>query len=244
MSADRRMVPRAKDKALHYWARWVRMSVARRVLVTLMTATAVGGMTFAACRGDDIAGPSSSTEQRPHLSSSGDTPHHPSKHKKMTQEEAESDPNFVSTVEVRFPVTEALYNTCRNELVVLNGELRRRLHIISNVENLMLKVMLQEWQHAQGVSGSAEYDHDGDPTTPAEVVRYQNQERLLDHFSVGPAQAPFKSDFQSRMHLIREGSDPLIPQAGDDLFVYVREMYHVDSNGHVVAKSEFRAECK
>jgi hypothetical protein len=243
-------------------AYWVAMSPARRVVASVLVAAAIGGTTFAACRASDVTGPNFKSRQQAGISrsllSGGDVvgtsdgltsdnsdswPMQPASSKKMTPEEAENDETFRTTPETTFPVSEAVYNPCRQELVVLNGFLRRRMRVDADP---MLRFQLREFQNTQGVSGSATYDDDGDPTTEPKVVRYNNKEGLIDNFAVGPAQAPMRSEFLSRMHLQREGQDPAnqVKQLGDDLFVFVHEVLKIDDKGQTVAQTQFRAECQ
>lgn len=259
-SNDRRLSPRARETALYFWRRWVGMSVARRVMVTVVTAAAAGGTTFAACRGDDVTGPPTSEvahgPQVPRTHSSGnfdddDAPYYPSKHDKKSREELDDDPQFKESTEVSFPVTEAVYNSCRNELVVLSGELRVRTR--TELDALGgFKFKLQEWKDTRGVFGDYTFeedywdDDDDSWKKRRHVVRYHNKETLLDRFEVGPFGLPFRSDFISKMHLERDGKyrkDPLVKERGDDLFVFVRESVKIGTDGIPQIRSEFKTEC-
>ena len=238
------------------------LGLPRKLMTTALFAAAAAGLTVTGCRGADITGPSTENPPRASadlvgtsdglISSEDDEgPLVPATHTRMTEEEAKNDPDRNNTVETTFPVTESVYNTCRGELVVLNGELRRRMRVDADPFTLQFK--LREWKDTRGVAGSATatetYDHDGDPTTPMEtrtvVVRYHNKEVLIDQFTAGPAAAPFRSEFISHMHLQREGRDQFhVKQVGDDLFVFVKQIMKIDVNGQVVVKHEFRAECQ
>ncbi len=258
MFIERRLTPRIKMTVRRHIAYWVAMSPARRVVASVLVAAAIGGTTFAACRASDVTGPNFKARQQlaPGLSrdltgtsgglvsdNSDSWPMQPASSSKMTPEEAENDETFRTTPETTFPVSEAVYNPCREELVVLNGFLRRRMRIDADP---MLRFQLREFQNTQGVAGSATYDDDGDPTTAPKVVKYNNKEGLIDNFAVGPAQAPMRSEFLSRMHLQREGNDPAnqVKQFGDDLFVFVHEVVKIDDKGQTVAQTQFRAECQ
>ena len=252
---ERRLSPRIKMTVRRHIAYWVAMSPARRVVASVLVAAAIGGTTFAACRAPDVTGPNfkqqngvsrdliSSTSDGLIAEDSDSWPMQPASSSKMTPEEAENDETFRMTPETTFPVSEAVWNPCREELVVLNGFLRRRLRIDADP---FLRFQVREFQNTQGVSGSATYDDDGDPTTEPKVVKYNNKEGLIDNFAVGPAQAPMRSEFLSRMHLQREGQDPanFVKQLGDDLFVTVHEVMKIDDKGKPVAQTVFRAECQ
>ncbi len=64
MEIERRQRPRVRETALGLWARWIRMSITRRVIATLLTTAAIGGTTFAACNADRMTGPGSSDAPR------------------------------------------------------------------------------------------------------------------------------------------------------------------------------------
>lgn len=57
MHNERRTRPRVKETVLALWGRWVRLSAARRIIATVVTATLVGGVWFTACSGDRITSP-------------------------------------------------------------------------------------------------------------------------------------------------------------------------------------------
>src|SRR3712207_1601743 len=210
---ERRLSPRIKMTVRRHIAYWVAMSPARRVVASLGVAAIVGGATFGACRASDLTGPNFKSQNQQYANGSvsrsltgdlvgGDEsdswPMEPASHNRMTPEEAEKDNGFQTSVRVSLPATEALYNPCRGELVVLNGELRRQV-LIDADPNGHIRFQMREWQDARSVNGSAtveeEWDHDGNPTTPPEkrsrTVRYHNHEALMDKFQVGPAGAPF-----------------------------------------------------
>ncbi len=252
--------------ALRRWQRWVRTSVARRAIAIGLTAALLGGGTLTACNASSITGPSSLGEQAmstgpsltPNLLTASDdsdsdsdnwTRHEP-EHRKKTQEEANADPDYTNTVETTFPVTEVVMNTCRNELVVLNGYLKSRLK--TQVDPLGgMRVQLNEHKDTRGVYGEYRYeesywdDHDNSWKKRSRVVRYHNKEMLLDQFKVGPAGLPFQSHFNSVMHLEREGPDPFyVKRYGDDLFVHVNEIVKIGTNGVPYVKYEYRTDCR
>ena len=259
---------RATASVLRQWQRWVHTSAARRATAIVLTAAVLGGGTLTACNASSITGPSSPRPSSQVVGPTGTsltsntltavvddsdsdnwTRHEPEK-RRRTQEEADADPDYTNTVETTFPVTEAVYNTCRNELVVLNGYLKSRLK--TTVGPLgSLSVQLNEHKDTRGVYGEYRYeeeywdDHDSSWKKRSRVVRYHNKEMLLDQFKVGPAGLPFQSHFNSVMHLQREGPDPFyVKQYGDDLFVHVNEIVKVGTDGVPRVKYEYRTDCR
>ena len=258
-SGDRRIGPRMRATASHFWQRWIRMSRLRRAVAMTVSAAALGGVTFTACNSDSITGPSPAMAAPSGPSSSGtllssdddsEYTYHQPEHKRKTQEEADADPDYTTTTETTFPVTEAVYNSCRNELVVLNGYLKSRLRIDADPLG-SLRFQLREYKDTRGVYGEYTYeedyydDDDDSWKKRTKVVRYHNREFLLDQFKVGPADAPFRSEFISKMYLQREGPDPnYVKQYGDDLWVFVKQIMKVGTDGQVVVQHTFETECK
>ena len=260
-SGDRRIGPRMRATAAHFWDRWIRMSRLRRAAAMTVSAAALGGVTFTACNSDSITGPppapgamGSGPSASGTLLSSGDDDsrytYHEPEHKRKTQQEADADPDYTTTVETTFHVTEAVYNTCRNELVVLNGYLKSRMRLDADPLG-SLRFQLREYKDTRGVYGEYRYeedyydDHDNSWKKRTKVVRYHNREFLLDQFKVGPAEAPFRSEFISKMYLQREGPDAnYVKQYGDDLWVFVKQIMKVDTNGQLVVQHKFETECK
>jgi hypothetical protein len=211
----------------------------------------------AACgSADKIAGPGLSDAKGSAntlgLLSDDDGPEAPSTHRKMSDDEARNDPDFGTATQTTFPVTEAVYNTCRNELVVLNGYITQRTALVAD-PNFGTAFFFKEWKDTRGVFGTVEiwedYDHDNNPLTPKQrrkrIVTYRNRESLLDAFVAGPLGLPFFSIFESKMYLQREGPDPLaVTGIGDDLFVFVKQVEKIDRFGNVRTEHSFRSECK
>jgi hypothetical protein len=169
-----------------------------------------------------------------------------------TDDELKDDPDFNSTTETTFPTTEAHYNTCTDELVVLNGHQKQRIQI--QTEGQTLRFNMRVWKDLRGIAASTDIwvDDDGNEFTPRvkKTVRYHNKTRTVDEFKVGPVDGlPYESRFESVYWLQREGGwrkhgwdTRKLP--GDDLFVYVIERIRVNQDGTVRQKSEFRAECR
>jgi hypothetical protein len=178
---------------------------------------------------------------------------------------AQANPDFVTSTETTFPMTEFVVNTCYNdETPILNGYLKQRETI--KMDDLTLQYKMQTWKDTRGVAANstASYDDDGNPLTPARrlTVRYRNLGTTLDKFTVGPAGLPFSSDQESVMHLERlspehgmrygpyddrddDDDDRYYRHGqGDDLFVYARVTVRVDRNGVSREKTTFRTECR
>lgn len=254
MTTERRVAPRVKHTFKKYLKRWIDLSLPRKIIATVIVAGGISGTAFAACRGSDIAGPSSPSASapaggRPHGDVlPGDIPELPSLFGKEDEQVAQANPDFVTTTETTFETTEAVYNPCMNETPVMNGFIRVRSK--TKVDGLTLQYKLQTWKDTRGVAATATayWDHDGDPATPMQpyTVRYHNRENALDKFEVGPAGLPFRSIQESRIWLQREG-DPhksATILGGDDLFVFASQKVVVDQNGIVHEKFQYRTECK
>lgn len=264
---DRRFQPRVKATALQFCDRWIRLSTARRIAAIALSAAVLGGATATACDSSAITGPAAIDEETglvggsapsgTLLSTSDDDDdsrytYHKPEHKRKNQDEANADPDYTTTTETTFPVTEAVYNTCRNEgPIVLNGYLRSRVRIDADPLG-SLRFQLREYKDTRGVYGDYTYDedyyddHDNSWKKRTHVVRYHNREFLLDQFKVGPAEAPFRSEFISKMHLQREGHDHRDDEmpTGDDLYVFVKQIMKIDTNGQLVVQHKFETDCK
>jgi hypothetical protein len=178
---------------------------------------------------------------------------------------ANANPDFVTTTETTFPMTEFIVNTCyNNETPILNGYMKQRETI--KMDDLTLQYKMQTWKDTRGVAANstAYYDDDNNPLTPARqlTVRYRNLGTTLDKFTVGPAGLPFSSDQESVIHLERlspehgmrygmyddrvdDDDDRYYRHGlGDDLYVYVRVSVRVDRNGVSREKATFRTECR
>jgi hypothetical protein len=178
---------------------------------------------------------------------------------------AAANPDFATSTETTFPVTETVTNTCyNNETPILNGWMKVREKIA--MDDLTLQYKQQTWKDTRGVfaAATASWDDDRDPATPNRVglVRYRNRTRTLDKFTVGPAGLPFASDQESVMLLERLSPEHGMKYGpyddredddddreyrhgpGDDLFVYARQSVYVDKNGVTREKTVFRTECR
>jgi len=102
MHNDRRSRPRVKQTVLALWSRWVRLSAARRVAATVVTATLVGGGWFTACSGDSITSPN----KGPQLGVPG---------------------RSVELNEQHVPVTRTYPDPCTHEDVVFSGYIHVRI---------------------------------------------------------------------------------------------------------------------
>jgi hypothetical protein len=229
---------------------------------------AAGG-TFAACRAGGITSPSGEEGMSPKagshdLGTGVVTNLVPVK----TEEDpavAAANPDFATSTETTFPVTEAVTNTCyNNETPILNGTMKVREKLA--MDDLTLQYKMQTWKDTRGVFATVQtyWDDDNDPSTPPKpiLVRYRNRTNTLDKFSVGPAGLPFSSDQESVMFLERLSPEHGMKYgpyddrtdddddsnyrhgAGDDLFVYARQSVYVDQNGVTREKTVFRTECK
>jgi lipoprotein-anchoring transpeptidase ErfK/SrfK len=240
------------------------------VRVIAITLLAVGG-TVAACSANGITGPSDGGGMSPSASANHDllgTGVITSIASVKTEEDpavSQANPDFATSTETTFPVTEAVTNTCyNNETPILNGFLKQREKIA--MDDLTFKYKLQTWKDTRGVFATATtyYDDDHDPATPPRqmLVRYRNRTNTLDKFEVGPAGLPFSSDQESVMFLERLSPEHGMKYgpyddredddddreyrhgAGDDLFVYARQAVTVDKNGVQREKNVFRTECR
>jgi hypothetical protein len=257
MNTERQITSKAGPSYFLRLAPRVGVCLPRRLTTVALVAGVVAGLSITGC--SDITGPDSerltpATKPLLHSGSGNfdddDSPHYPSKHGRKTDEEAENDPVFRESVETVFPITEAVFNPCRNELVVLNGFVKTRMRTETDLFG-GLKFKLTEFKDTRGVFGTVTYeetywdDDDDSWKKRTRVVKYRNRESLLDRFEVGPFGAPFRSEFVSKMHLEREGPDPYyVKQLGDDLFVFVRESVRIGTDGVPQIRSEFRTECK
>jgi hypothetical protein len=228
----------------------------------VLTGVMVAGIAAAivACNTSDISGPKTGATgisatgagSANALISADDGPEVAATHEMVSDEQAANDPDFQKSTTTTFPMTEAVYNACRGELVVLNGYLKRHT-AVSVSPNGDLKVFLHEWKDTRNVEGSAQkeelVDTDGNPATPPEkrttIVKYHNHDNQLNAFHAGPAGLPYWSHFLSVMHLQREGKDPLAGSAvGDDLYVFVHQIVKISKTGTPTTQDEFRAECQ
>jgi hypothetical protein len=245
-------------------ASWVALSRTRRIAVSLAVAAVIGGTTFGACRASDIAGPNLKSQYpasdvsrslgapdsglitSDHDSDSDAWLEAPSRYDEVPDGDVD-----VTVVATQFRVTEAVYNSCRNELAVLNGTIKTWMRLEADPLSSGMSYKLQEWQDTRGVYGTVQVEggwgHDRDSDTPPRkrlrTIRYHNKERLLDKFDVGPTRLPFRSTLETRMHLEREGADPLRHVSGDDLFVYVKQEVKTDRYGNTRTRNVFRSEC-
>ena len=252
MGIERRSGERVRYTFRKYLKRWIDLSLPRKIVASVVVAAGVGGTSFAACRGSDIAGPSAPTASAPSVPGpsrslvDAEVPELPSLFAKEDEEIAKANPDFVTSTETTFETTEAVYNECANEMPVLNGYIKTREK--TSFDGLTLRYKLHVWKDTRGVAATATayWDDDNDELTPkkAYTVRYHNQERAFDKFEVGPAGLPFKSFQQSRIHLRREGDSRKQFPGGDDLFVYASHKIIVDANGVTHERFQFRAECK
>jgi hypothetical protein len=226
---ERRLSPRIKMTVRRHIAYWVAMSPARRVVASVLVAAAIGGTTFAACRASDVTGPNFKQQQAgisrnlvgdatgslvgtsDHDSDSDMWPMAPSSHNKISDDEANNDERFRTSIETVFPVTEAVFNTCVAEgPIVLNGYIKERIRTESD-PNDGLKFKLTSFKDTRGVFGTITYwedyydDNDRTWKKREHVVRYRNRESLLDKFEAGPIGMPFQSVFEAKMFLQRDG---------------------------------------
>jgi hypothetical protein len=238
--------------------------IAKRIVFPLLV-TGAAGLGSAGCGADSIAGlsqPAFADEMNANLTGTlGDSDGlveipllSPLKTEK-TREEVEADPDFKTVSETKFPVTEAVYNVCRDELVVLNGFLR--VHEKVEFNNMTLKYRVRTWQETHGIAGSAEVfvDDDNNEETPpvAQTVRYNNHIWTVDEFVVDSDALPFESEYKSRLMLHREGNEEeegaLAAEAGaaevgDDMYVTVTSRIRVNENGIQRQSFQFEAECR
>jgi hypothetical protein len=178
---------------------------------------------------------------------------------------AQASPDFATSTETTFPVTETVTNTCHNfETPVLTGFMKVREKL--SMDDLTLKYNMRTWKDTRGVFATAQtyWDDDNDPATPAKpiLVRYRNRTNTLDMFQVGPAGLPFTSDQESVMLLERLSPEHGMRYGkyddredddddrdfrhgqGDDLFVYAKQRVSVDKNGVAREQTVFRTECR
>jgi len=258
--ADRRVNPRVRATAIYFWRRWVGMSVARRVVVALLTTATIGGTTFAACQSSSITGPAESsagTISR-HDSYGDDDDDNDgligtivnvlSLKKETREEDAMLDPDFVTSTETVFPTTEVVYNVCKNEAPVLNGYIKVKTKLV--LDEGTTKYKLRSWKDTRGVFAEVKeyYDDDYNALTPPKerIVKYQNKQVYLDEFEVGPAGLPYESEQEDVIWLQRSGNDRgvLGHDPGDDMFVFARQRVRINENGVVHEKFQYRTECK
>jgi hypothetical protein len=169
-----------------------------------------------------------------------------------TDDEVEADEGFRTATETTFPVTEAMYNTCVNELVVLNGTQKERMVLES--DGLTLKFKLRVFKDTRGVAATTDVwvDDDHNEFTPRvkKTVRYHNKNRYLDEFRAGPVDGlPFRSKQESVIWLQREGGWrhdgwDTNRRFGDDLFVFFSNEVKISQSGIVREETKFRTECK
>jgi hypothetical protein len=263
---ERRLTPRIKMTVRRTIAHWVAMSRTRRIIASLSVAAAIGGTTFGACRASDVTAPDFGSKKMgtsnlasnanliggttsDHDSDSDNYPRHEARHDRHTDSDADADPVFRQSVETVFPVTEAVYNTCRNELVTLNGYLKQRMNLQTGPFG-STSYSLRTWKDTRGIYGEATvvetyWDEDSKSyKSRNRIVRYHNRESLLDRYDIGPFGFPMQSVFESKMRLQREGADPLrkVFGQGDDLYVFVKNRVVVDTRG-TREEQTFRTEC-
>jgi hypothetical protein len=177
-----------------------------------------------------------------------------------------ANPDFSTSTETVFPVTEAVSNTCVQpvETPVLNGWLKVREKIA--MDDLTMKYKMQTWKDTRGVIATATtyYDDDHDAKTAPRkmVIRYRNRQNTLDKFEVGPAGLPFSSEQEDVMLLERLSPEHGMKYGpyddredddddreyrhgpGDDLFVYAKQKVVIDNNGVAREQTVFRTECR
>ncbi len=223
---ERRLSPRIKMTVRRHIAYWVAMSPARRIVASVLVAAAIGGTTFAACRASDVTGPNFKSQQsgvsRSLLGGVSDGslvgdddsdawPMAPASHNKLSDDEANNDEKFRTSVETTFPVTEAVFNTCVAEgPIVLSGYIKERMRVEQD-PNDGLKFRLNSFKDTRGVYATVTYwedyydDNDRTWKKREHFVRYRNRESLLDRFEAGPLGLPFQSVFETKMFLQRDG---------------------------------------
>jgi hypothetical protein len=272
MSAQRSwQTPRLVNGVKAGWAsRRTRTQAIRALALAVLTA----GGTFAACSANGITAPGAgdggssmapSSGARPDLIGTGTVTKLVPLKVEEAPEVAEANPDFTTSTETTFPVTETVTNSCyNNETPVLNGWLKVREKI--SMDDLTLKYKQQTWKDTRGVFAAAasSWDDDHDEATPNRVglVRYRNRTTTLDKFTVGPAGLPFSSDQESVMLLERLSPEHGMKYgpyddredddddreyrhgAGDDLFVYAKQAVYIDKNGVTREKTVFRTECR
>jgi hypothetical protein len=255
--------------------------ISRRTATTAIRVIAVAvlaaGGTFAGCSAHGITAPGSESGSMSPTSNSnrdlgmGGVTTSVTKLVPVKVEEDESvaraNPDFVTTTETSFPVTEFVTNTCyNNETPILNGTFKTREKIA--MDDLTMQYKMTTWKDTRGVAAGATsttaYDDDRDDATPPRqlTVRYRNRTNTLDKFTVGPAGLPFASDQESVMYLERLSPEHGMRYGkyddredddddrdyrhgpGDDLFVYARQAVYVDRNGVTREKTVFRTECR
>jgi hypothetical protein len=239
----------------------------RAIAVALFAA----GGAFAGCSQNSITAPGGSggmsptSSARPDLVGTGVV----TKLVPLKEEEdpaiSELNPDFATSTETTFPVTETVTNTCHNdETPILNGTMKVREKI--SMDDLTLKYKQQTWKDTRGVFATAAtyWDDDNDARTPPKpvLVRYRNRTKTLDKFTVGPAGLPFSSDQESVMLLERlspehgmrygpyddrtddDDDSQFVHGQGDDLFVFAKQAVTIDNNGVVREQTVFRTECR
>jgi hypothetical protein len=243
-----------------------------RTMRAIALAFLAAGGTFAACSAGGITAPTQYGGGITPMERSGDLLGTGTVTKlasvKVDEDEAVAmaNPDFSTSTETVFPVTEAITNSCHNnETPVLNGYLKQREKL--SMDDLTLKYKLQTWKDTRGTFATAmttweEDDGYGHKTTRTGIVRYRNRTTTLDKFVTGPAGLPFASDQESVMYLerlspehgMRYGHDDDRDDddddrgyrhgPGDDLFVYARQSVYIDQNGVAREKTVFRTECR
>jgi hypothetical protein len=264
-ATERRLSPRIKMTVRRHIAYWVAMSPARRIVASLGVAAIIGGTTFGACKASDFTGPTfksgqpTATRTSKNVATSDGTiddeatapwPMAPARHGEMSPTEAENDTRVRAAHEASVPITERVYNACRNERpIVLNGFIKERKLLETGAADGGGHT-LQQVMDTRGVHGTYAYDEDyWDDNSQSwkkrqRVVRYHNRENTLDRFEVGPAGLPFQSELHTRMHLQREGAGPNSRRYGDDLFVLIKQTVRIGKDGIPQTYTEFRSECK
>lgn len=260
--------------------RKIRSRISRRTATTAIRVIAVAvlaaGGTFVGCSAHGITAPGSEsgnmspTSGPSHdLGMGGVTSVTKLVPVKVEEDEsvARANPDFVTTTETTFPVTEVVTNPCYdNETPILNGTFKMRERIA--MDDLTLQYKMTTWKDTRGVAASVlstrAYDDDYDDATPPRqlTVRYRNRTNTLDKFTVGPAGLPFASDQESVMLLERLSPEHGMHYGkyddredddddreyrhgpGDDLFVYARQAVYIDKNGVTRERTVFRTECR
>lgn len=265
---ERRLSPRIKMTVRRHIAYWVAMSPARRVVASLGVAAIIGGTTFGACRASDISGPNFKSRQQHGISrtlgtsggligdrdSDSDSdmwPKAPSSHDRDSDSDAGRDPTFTQSTQTVLPWREEVFNTCRNEgPITLYGYLKERTFLQTSMDGSM-KYQLTQWKDTRGIYGTVTiqedyYDnYDRSWKKRDRLIRYYNKETLLDKFQAGPMGVPFQTVFQTKMHLEREGADPLrkVYGQGDDLFVFFQQTVKTGRDGIPRTESKLVSEC-
>jgi hypothetical protein len=167
-------------------------------------------------------------------------------YKAITWAQAQSDTAFRNAPVTTFPTTEAVFNTCRNESVVLNGVIQQREALWFDQGTQTYQMVT--WKDTRGVLGEATelQDTDHDPRTPPVPVQvtYRNRQFTLDRFDVAETGLPFTSVQISAIYLQRQSSGLTKGRAaGDDMIVYASQVISTDVNGQPTEKNTYKTFC-